>query len=369
MPNRRKQRGKAKAAAKDAYRERPSKRMGMAGAPVSVSEDLQQFTKFAGSGRGLVMKTMGALYEIASTSLTSSTGAAFFSNDSATRPLSSIQLSPTRPLGWDPIGGTATANASFLSPIWDLIGTAFVRYRVTKLCFHYEPQSSATAAGRLIFAFAEDPAHPLMWDETPTQSELLALADSVAFMPWKSWSLDVTKTLSKELLYTRMTTTDDPSGNQNGLNRFGGFGSIACLTDLTAGTAIKGGILYMETEIEFIEFCPISAAGPSLLLLRSKLDVHVAAHLQRRDGRRKAFLATVAHGKKCPKEEHADLVVIDEKDCSRTLPIRPALCQFSQGRLSTCETEEESRVSEKLAALTAELDALRSLRSDPSPEA
>jgi hypothetical protein len=237
-----------------------------AGAPLAVSEDLQQRFKFRGNGENLIMETTAAVSQVYST-VTSQNAALTMSSGTV---LNGAVLGISGVVGiiYD---GTSGGLDGYISPIWDLIGSAFVRYRIHKCEFEYEPQSSATAPGRLVFAYAEDPCHPIVNNSiagaTQTSARLLAVSDSVAFMPWRAWRMDITSRLRQEnRLYTDLSSTDSTSET----NRFASWGCISCVTD-SNGTAAVGGILYMHTVIEFSEFCPISVTRPSLLRLRKRL--------------------------------------------------------------------------------------------------
>jgi hypothetical protein len=181
-----------------------------------------------------------------------------------------MQLNLTEPVALQP-AGTAVSD-EYVSPVFDLIASAFARYRVNKLVFHYEPQASATTSERLVFAFAEDPVHPLLWSNpVPGTSELLALADSIAFAPWRGWSMDVTSRLQNTLFYT---FSDPTAAVSTFADRFSDFGVISLVGATPNGTgAIQCGVLYMEVDIELEEFCPIVSVSPSsaaLLVRRSQ---------------------------------------------------------------------------------------------------
>jgi hypothetical protein len=145
----------------------------------------------------------------------------------------------------------------YLSPIFKLIATAFVRYRVLQLKFIYEPQSATDIKDRLIFAYANDPLHPMIRqsESTATQANLLALSDSVAFAPWRSWSLDVSSEVKQDLLYTY-----DQASTQTTDDRFHFFGAMGCLASVNPTTATVSpvyGILYAKLQFELVEFCPL----------------------------------------------------------------------------------------------------------------
>lgn len=162
-----------------------------------------------------------------------------------------VELSST---GGETIGliGSETIF-DYISPVFKLLGNCFVRYQIKGLKFIYEPQSTTTVEDRLVFAYANDPNHPMIGPGS-SQANLLALSDSVAFAPWKGWSLDVTTEVSQNLLYTA-SLTNSPLDD-----RFIKFGAIGCLgtfvpTVITTPTVY--GILYARLTIEFREFCPL----------------------------------------------------------------------------------------------------------------
>jgi hypothetical protein len=228
----------------------------MRGAPVAVSGDLQQYTKFSTSrsGTGIVLHTCVAIAELNRISTSAQGGVLNGTNE-----LMSMQLNLTQPAGLSNAG--TKINTTYVSPVFDLIASAFVKYRVKKLIFHYEPQSAATADQRLVFAFAADPMHPLLWNSTvPTQSKLLALSDSIAFAPWRNWSMDVTGRMNGQEFYTFSEPTITVASFAE---RFSDFGVISCLTSSVSGTVTSCGVLYMESEIELLEFCPISVTLPA----------------------------------------------------------------------------------------------------------
>ena len=239
----------------------------MEGAVVGVSKDLEQFTRFnPGSTRNsLRMHTCAPLCQVERSTGTVTVGTAL---QLVSNSYVSCQLNMTHPAGLT--GAGAKALDGYTSPVFDLIASAFVRYKVHKLVFHYEPQSSATTTERLVFAFAEDPLHPVLWNASvPNQSSLLSLANSVAFMPWKSWSMDVSEQLSESLFYTFSDPTITVDAQTE---RFSDFGVISILTDTFNTSNATCGVLYMEIDVEFFEFCPISVTRPSLKILANKLN-------------------------------------------------------------------------------------------------
>jgi hypothetical protein len=95
-------------------------------------------------------------------------------------------------------------------------------------------------------------------------------------MPWEPWTLDVSDRICKDPLYTY---TDPSTTLAEFSERFSDFGVISCRTSNFSGTTKLCGVLYMEADIELMEFCPISVVRPtSLLLLEKKAKQHREAH-------------------------------------------------------------------------------------------
>ena len=237
---------------------------GIGGAPVAVSRDLEQKTRFSTgkNGQSLVMRTCFALSQLAriANSDNGSFGG-FVSTAPATR--TAIQLSPTLPLSRD--GASSSILFPYLSPILELIASAFVKFKVKKCIFHYEPQSAATDGQRMVFAYASDPIHPLIWKPNLASNELLALADSIAFMPWKEWSMDVSHRLDGTEFFCYV-----PEDGASTNDRFFNWGTIGCITsEGAAASRTISGVLYVELDIEFLEFDPIVQ---NLLVLNNPKD-------------------------------------------------------------------------------------------------
>lgn len=250
----------------------------MGGAPVAVSTDLQQWTRFEGKGDRLVMHACAAAFQFQNNTAHATSGGCVVADDG--NPYQSVAIGLNNCLGNPPGGSGAEVAVGYISPIWDLIGSAFTRYKITKLIFHYEPQSTATATGRMVFGFAEDPIHPLVAPDNTNQtsSNLLAVADSIAFMPWRAWSMDVTDRVKDDKLYYTYSQGTDADVGANNAQRFGRWGAVSCVTDVVSTVPILSGVLYMETTIEFLEFCPITITRPSLVALRDKLKRHEDAY-------------------------------------------------------------------------------------------
>jgi hypothetical protein len=207
----------------------------------------------------------------------------------------SLQLNATAPALLAAAG--TKSEQGYLSPIFDLIASAFVRYRVTKFVFHYEPQCSATTTERMVFAFAVDPLHPVLWNATvPHSASLLVLSDSIAFAPWRSWSMDVSHRLGKEKLYT---FSDSSTTVGTFTERFSDFGVMSCVTSSVSGSATDCGILYADIEVELSEFCPITVTYPAMASrlvprLISKLEAPVKSGAPREEPPEKETPGTIS---------------------------------------------------------------------------
>lgn len=246
-------------------------RSNLASAPAAVSSFARQYVRFGG-GKGGEVLTMEACLPILNVGqiATGTAGAApaIVGDGVTTFSGQSGQLGLTT---FDVQDSGLAVLSNYLSPVFDLIGSAFTRYRIRKCSFHYCPQAptsggSVTGDPRYVFAFAEDPVHPLIWDAAVSQDTLLALSDSIPFAPWCAWDMDVTSRLKdKDLLYTYDLSVVNP-GSTGADQRFSNFGSIGVLADKNngaGGTRIHG-ILYMCLGIDLEEFCPVTTTRPSL---------------------------------------------------------------------------------------------------------
>jgi hypothetical protein len=180
--------------------------------------------------------------------------------------------------------GAALAFGSmyWISPHVPLLALAFDRYRINELAFHYEPQSTAVVSDRMVFAWTDDPAHPFLSvpgshtnSATPTQLQTLVTSDSVAFMPWKEWSLNVPVQSDIKYLYHQPSVEVEGTS----LDRFSNFGSMSCVASTQGAGAIIYGVLYASICIDFIDPVPIvstvtiPALLSSLQQIRSKRPV------------------------------------------------------------------------------------------------
>ena len=125
------------------------------------------------------MKTCAAIATILRTSSGAGSNNGLIMKDN--QRFKAAQLNLTDPIRLGEVGGVA--QDAYLSPVFDLIASAFTRYEVKSLKFHYEPQAAATTTERMVFAYAPDPVHPVIYDQDSTVDSLLAVADSVAFAP------------------------------------------------------------------------------------------------------------------------------------------------------------------------------------------
>jgi len=149
------------------------------------------------------------------------------------------------------------AASNWISPHVPLLSVAFDRYRITGLTFHYEPQSTTTVADRLVFAWTDDPVHPFLSPFSglvPPQLDLLVTQDSMAFAPWKPWSLQLP--VSSEPKYLYQPDSSGPSVS----DRFSAFGCFSCVGSAAPSSQILYGILYASVQMEFFDPVPIVAA-------------------------------------------------------------------------------------------------------------
>lgn len=195
--------------------------------------------------------------------------------------------------GLEPTVSWLISRGQYITPVYDLLSSSFVRWRVNKCKFHYTPQSTTTVNGRAVFAFADDPGHPVLYpdlkrkelvgdfdpitvSDPPTQQQLLAFSDSMAFAPWLPWTLDVSRRIQNNILYTENMTeflagtttlspafTQDPVAGMIAQFRQSCLGAISCRTITTEPNVFIGGILWMELDFELLEFCPVALIYPS----------------------------------------------------------------------------------------------------------
>jgi hypothetical protein len=175
--------------------------------------------------------------------------------------------------------------ASWIAPHVPLIAVAFDRYRMQSLEFVYEPQATSTTVDRLVLAWTDDPSHPFLSAEgaavattPPTQLQQLVTSDSMAFMPWKQFSLRVPVSKDERFLFNPEAAIDADSTS---LNRFYAMGSLSCTnSNVTLTGAVQYGILYARMVLDFYDPVPIVADIKSLIAtvhdLRAKRRKRVA---------------------------------------------------------------------------------------------
>jgi hypothetical protein len=106
----------------------------------------------------------------------------------------------------------------------------------------------------------------------PSSDSLLALGDSMAFAPWLPWTLDVSDKVKQNELYTdagiewlvadaatNQTHTEGSVSGATAALRQWALGSMACQAETTEDAAFTAGVLWMEVQIELVEFCPITS--------------------------------------------------------------------------------------------------------------
>ncbi len=236
-------------------------------------------------------------------------------------------------------GGTAAGAsvvAPFLSPALDLEASSFTRFRVKKLRFKYCPQSGTNTTQRMVFAYANDPTHPLINTTTPSQAQLESVSDSVPFAPWKPWEVDMSRNLDKtSWLYTYDTAQTGGATNDT-LERFQSLGVIGLMASAN-GTAVSGdvfGVLYMIADLEFKEFCPISITRPALLR-------HLAAKMIEHAERREASARGITHsGRTDPDTDDDSISSSSSKPEPKPLHSREFIEQFKNLRKQGIPADE-----------------------------
>jgi hypothetical protein len=134
---------------------------------------------------------------------------------------------------------------------------------MAELEFIYEPQSTAVLSDRLVFAWTDDPGHPFLGvgqTAQPSQLSLLVTKDSVAFMPWKPWSLRVPVSKDMRFLFNDRTSTEYSEGA-----RFADFGVMNCVGSAAPVTTVQYGILYVKLKMHLIDPVPIIQSVKTLV--------------------------------------------------------------------------------------------------------
>jgi len=163
-----------------------------------------------------------------------------------------------------------TQTNSWISPHVPLLSLAFDKYAMVSLAFHYEPQATAIVSDRLVCAWTDDPSHPFLSASgaaaaatVPSQLQLLVTKDSVAFMPWKSWTLRVP--VSKDTRFMYSTAAEDSGGTDASPDRFYSFGSLSCVGSAAPATSIVYGILYVSLVMDLFDPVPIVSSVNALV--------------------------------------------------------------------------------------------------------
>lgn len=178
-------------------------------------------------------------------------------------------------------GATSPTDASpaegqWISPHVPLLSLAFDRYIMRKLVFHYEPQAAATVGDRMVFAWTDDPTHPFLSTDgaifsntNVSQLAQLVTKDSVAFMPWKEWSLEVPVSEDERFMYNGGGDTSMAE------TRWTAFGSLSCVGSL-APTLTQYGILYASLVVDLLDPVPIVQIGDVINTIKRKVYQHHA---------------------------------------------------------------------------------------------
>jgi hypothetical protein len=270
-------------------RQRPDSLSSASSAPVAVSSSRTARTAYSASTRSdgrscLRIRSTVPICEIGNDSFNNglfiqSTGGATYNTVA--------DLSPYEIAHAAYVTTSATGqrgNLAWISPHIPLMALAFDRYTVDSLVFHYEPQSTAVQADRLVFAWTDDPDHPFLGslgaaDSTaPSQLQLLITQDSVAFMPWKRWDLRVPVSKDARFMYD---STDIDQGNTQ--TRFYSFGSMSCVGTAAPSDPLVYGVLYVDVVFDFFDPVPIvSTIGDLVTALHSVRREHKRGHAHRR---------------------------------------------------------------------------------------
>jgi hypothetical protein len=119
----------------------------------------------------------------------------------------------------------------------------------------YEPQATTSVVDRLVFAYADDPVHPVLVPTAgyPSQTDLLITPDSVAFAPWLPWSLRVNCDKRDEKYV--FSTTNAGAFDDDGA-RLAYSGVLACVA--SSVTPAVYGVLYARVTYRFTDPVPVS---------------------------------------------------------------------------------------------------------------
>lgn len=169
--------------------------------------------------------------------------------------------SPATVILLNPFNLLATSNAAglvdgiWMSPQVSLMAAAFDKYCLEALEWVYEPQATTSVVDRLVFAYADDPVHPVLVPSSgfPSQTDLLITPDSVAFAPWLPWSLRVNCD-KKDEKYVFSTINAASFGDDGA--RLAYSGVLACVA--SSVTPAVYGVLYARVTYRFTDPVPVS---------------------------------------------------------------------------------------------------------------
>jgi hypothetical protein len=183
------------------------------------------------------------------------------------------------------VAGSSASAATFTNGVWisphiPLIASAFDRYRTVSCGIIYEPQATTAVADRLVCAWTDDPFHPALSAAaaaaagklTMSQLTLLITKDSVAFAPWRPWSMKLPVSHEPKYLFDQFQAAGAVTGG-----RFFNFGSLSCVSiDTTPATY---GVLYMDLTIDFFDPVPIANAGVIITLLHPRKSLSLRRNI------------------------------------------------------------------------------------------
>jgi hypothetical protein len=176
-----------------------------------------------------------------------------------------IALNPGALFRWSSANLTVSA-ANWISPVIQQINEVFGKYKIRRLRIHYQPQSSTNTTDAFAFAFSQDPAKDVLYTPTTAAinpSTMLGFMDSVAFSAWNRWTLNLDRAIDKEKEYlceAELVISRDATGPDYNLGAAGlrqtCFGAIGCSLTATASASLNTGVIYLESEIDFLQMAP-----------------------------------------------------------------------------------------------------------------
>jgi hypothetical protein len=252
----------------------PRARTGMTTAPAAVSGRAKMSFNFSGSNGGQHLVAGATLpfcflgSDMFSNGMILSTGAG------TSAPAAVCLINPQNLVGTqkDAADPPTLVAARWLAPQVSLMTIAFDRYRVSGLEFIYEPCAPTSTVDRLVFAYAEDPIHPVLSGITagaattvPAQTDLLITPNSVSFAPWISWNLRVPVEKRDQDFYVTLDGTSAFAATARQVFH----GVVACRSSTTVA-AITYGILYARVIYELID--PVPVVGTIAPITRAVLE-------------------------------------------------------------------------------------------------